>query len=528
MRSILTLALLALATATFAQQDGALKGDPAVMMASTIQGDELASYLNVLAADSMQGRETGYPGNDMAADFIASKFEEWGIPSAPGMESHFQKVAFTQIKMGTAGLDVNGTSYKNMKDFVVIPTNLPTDKSVIEADEVVFMGYGIDDEKYSDYSNAGDLTGKTILIYGGEPFDKNGNSLITGTERYSAWSYSLGDKLRAAHDRGVESVVLISTDFKRLVSSQRRFILSGRIIMGDLDVASDQSQHVIVSSTLAEQILGKKQKKVIKARDKIGKKGKLKPVTLPAEISAEILRDATSTPGQNILAYIEGIDPDLKDEVVVITAHYDHVGTRGDEVFNGADDNASGTSGVMEIAQAFYTAKERGFGPRRSVLCMLVTGEEKGLLGSQYYAENPILPLENTVANINIDMIGRMDDKHTTPNYTYVIGSDRLSTELHEINESVNKKYTKLELDYTYNAKDDPNQFYYRSDHYNFARNGVPAIFYFSGVHEDYHQPTDTADKIMFEKAASIARLAFHTGWELANREERIVVDVQE
>ncbi len=527
MRSILTLAFVAVAMFAYSQ-DGDLKADPAVMMASTIQGDELASYLNVLADDSMQGRETGYPGNDKAAEFIASKFEEWGIPPAPGMESHFQKVAFTQIKLGTATLDVNEMTYKNMKDFIVMPTSLPQDENTINCDEIVFLGYGIDDEKYSDYANAGDLNGKTILIYGGEPFDKNGNSLITGTERYSAWSYSLSDKLRAAHTRGVESVVLISTDFKRLVNSQRRFILSGRIIMGDLDVAADQAPHVIVSSTLAEQMLGKKQKKVIKSRDKIGKKGKLKPVTIPVSMSGEVVRDATSTPGQNVLAYIEGIDPELKDEVVVITAHYDHVGFRGDVIFNGADDNASGTSGVMEIAQAFHTAKERGFGPRRSVLCMLVTGEEKGLLGSQYYAENPIFPLENTVANINIDMIGRMDDKHNTPNYTYVIGSDRLSTELHEINESVNKKYTKLELDYTYNAKDDPNQFYYRSDHYNFARNGVPAVFYFSGVHEDYHQPSDTADKIMFDKAASIARLAFHTGWELANRDKRIVVDVKE
>ena len=249
-------------------------------------------------------------------------------------------------------------------------------------------------------------------------------------------------------------------------------------------------------------------------------------MTIPVTVKGTFSRDVKSTPGVNILAYIEGIDPDLKDEVIVITAHFDHIGTRGDDIYNGADDNASGTSGVMEIAQAFHEAKLRGFGPKRSVLCMLVTGEEKGLLGSMYYAEHPVFPLENTVANINIDMIGRMDEKHDNPDYTYVIGADRLSTDLHEINEAVNKKYTKLELDYTYNAKNDPNQFYYRSDHYNFAKRGIPAIFFFSGTHKDYHRPTDTVDKIMFEKAANIARLAFHTGWELANREERIQLNV--
>ena len=273
-------------------------------------------------------------------------------------------------------------------------------------------------------------------------------------------------------------------------------------------------------------MLGKKDDKVFKRRDKIARKGKFKPFSFPCNIDGTFTREVNSTPGQNVLAYIEGIDPELKDEVVIITAHYDHGGFRGDDVYNGADDNASGTSGVMEIAQAFHTARQRGFGPRRSVLCMLVTGEEKGLLGSQYYTEHPVLPLENTVANINIDMIGRMDKLHDSPDYTYVIGSDRLSTELHEINEEVNKKYTRLELGYTYNAEDDPNQFYYRSDHYNFAKNGIPAIFYFSGTHDDYHKPTDTADKIMFEKAANIARLAYHTAWELANRDKRIEVDV--
>ena len=511
-----------------AGQNGDQQTDPAVRAAATIKAEEIKEYLDILAADDMQGRETGQAGNQKAANYIASKFSEWDIAYPDGLESHFQEVAFTKVKLGETALEVNGATFRNMKDFVIIPSNMPSETVSFNTEEVIFLGYGIEDENYNDYAKAGDLTGKTIMIYSGEPFDQEGNSYVTGTEKWSYWSFSLDEKLKVAKNHGVAGVVFISANFKRLVNMQRRFLLNGRTVMGTAELASDQAPHMIVSTTLAETMMGKKSQKVIKARDKAAKKGTLKPVRFPCQINGTFNRESNSTPGQNILAYIQGSDPELKDELVVVTAHYDHVGFRGDEIFNGADDNASGTSGVMEIAHAFQYAKNNNLGPRRSVLCMLVTGEEKGLLGSQYYTEHPIFPLENTVANVNMDMIGRTDDKHKDTNYTYVIGSDRLSTQLHEINEAVNKKYTRLDLDYTYNAKDDPNQFYYRSDHYNFAKNDIPAIFYFSGTHEDYHQPSDTADKIMFDKAESIARLAFHTAWELANRDERIVVDVKD
>ncbi|MEM9024923.1 MAG: M28 family peptidase, partial [Bacteroidota bacterium] len=191
----------------------------------------------------------------------------------------------------------------------------------------------------------------------------------------------------------------------------------------------------------------------------------------------------------------------------------------------GADDDGTGTVSLLEIAEAFQQAKANGHGPRRSILIMPVAGEEKGLLGSRYYTDFPVFPLENTVANLNIDMIGRMDEHHQDPNYVYLIGSDRLSTDLHAVSEAANADYVNIALDYTYNKPDDPNRFYYRSDHYNFARNGIPVIFYFSGVHEDYHKPTDTIDKIDFEKVEKTARLVFYTAWELANRAERIRVD---
>jgi len=230
---------------------------------------------------------------------------------------------------------------------------------------------------------------------------------------------------------------------------------------------------------------------------------------------------------ENVVAYIKGTEK--PDEIVVISAHLDHVGMRNGEIYNGADDDGSGTVAVLEIAQAFKKAAKEGNGPKRSILFLHVTGEEKGLLGSKYYTEKPIFPIANTVTNLNIDMIGRVDEDHAKdPNYVYLIGSDKLSTELHNISEAMNTKYTNINLDYKYNDENDPNRFYYRSDHYNFAKSNVPIIFYFNGTHEDYHRPTDTPDKINYEMLQNRTRLVFHTAWEIANRENRIIVDKAE
>ena len=227
---------------------------------------------------------------------------------------------------------------------------------------------------------------------------------------------------------------------------------------------------------------------------------------------------------ENIWTFIEGSEK--PQEIIVISAHYDHVGMKNGEVFNGADDDGSGTVALLEIAQAFKKAKDDGFGPKRSILFLHVTGEEHGLHGSRFYSENPLFPIENTVVDINIDMIGRRDTLHPkTNNYIYVIGSDRLSSELHTINEEVNAKYTQLELDYKYNDRKDPERIYFRSDHYNFAKKGVPAIFFFNGIHADYHQSSDTPDKIEYDALAKRTQLAFVLAWELANRPERIKVD---
>jgi Zn-dependent M28 family amino/carboxypeptidase len=216
------------------------------------------------------------------------------------------------------------------------------------------------------------------------------------------------------------------------------------------------------------------------------------------------------------------------NEYVVVSSHLDHIGiTANGEINNGADDDGSGTVALLEIAEAFKKAKDAGNGPRRSIVFLHVTGEEKGLLGSQYYTDvEPIFPLDQTVANLNIDMIGRIDpNREGDRNYIYLIGSDKLSTELHELSEEMNTKYADIELDYTYNDENDPNRFYYRSDHYNFAKNNIPIIFYFNGTHADYHKPSDTPDKINYDLLQNRSRLIFHTAWEVANREERVIVD---
>ena len=235
-------------------------------------------------------------------------------------------------------------------------------------------------------------------------------------------------------------------------------------------------------------------------------------------------RNENLSDSENIWAYIEGSEK--PEEVLVISAHYDHVGIKNGEIYNGADDDASGTVALLEIAQAFQIAKKEGNGPKRSILFLHVTGEEHGLHGSRFYAENPLFPLANTITNINIDMIGRRDDAHANSNnYVYVIGANRLSTDLDNICTIANAKYTNLVLDYKFNDPKDPNHFYERSDHYNFAKNGIPSVFFFNGVHADYHQATDSPDKIEYDALTKRAQFAFVTAWELANRSERPIVD---
>ncbi len=494
-----------------------------VRYASEVKAEDIRKHLTVLASDEYEGRETGEKGNDMAAEYISSHFAEVGISPKGINGTYYQPITFTSAGWNDTEMSINGEKFKHLWDYLGYPTvweNTPK----FTSNEVTFLGYGIDDPKYSDYKGK-DVKGKVIMVYSGEPMKKDSTYLITGTKEASPWSEQMKLKLDAAKANGAELVLFVSPELKAFLMKNRKYVLGASLSLGDLtDMNKNSVQHIYISTSMAEAIIGKKQKKVIKARKKIQKRGKSKSVALPVKMDGKFDNFKNLIKGNNVLGYVEGSD--LKDEVIVVSAHYDHLGIRGEDIFNGADDNGSGTSTVLDLAEAFYKAKSEGNGPRRSILFLLVTGEEKGLLGSEFFAENPLIPLENIVANVNVDMIGRTDEAHEgNPNYIYVIGSDRLSTELHAINESANQEFTQLTLDYTYNSEDDPNRYYYRSDHYNFAKNGIPAIFYFSGVHEDYHRPSDTVEKIMFDKVAKIGNLIFHTTWKLANREKRIVVD---
>jgi Zn-dependent M28 family amino/carboxypeptidase len=251
-----------------------------------------------------------------------------------------------------------------------------------------------------------------------------------------------------------------------------------------------------------------------------------KPEVSSIQITADLKSFNEEISTENVVAFIQGSEK--PNEYVIISSHLDHIGVSANgKINNGADDDGSGTVAMLEIAEAFKLATDAGKRPKRSVVFLHVTGEEKGLLGSRYYTDySPIFPLEQTVANLNIDMIGRIDPKREgDSNYVYLIGSDKLSSDLHELSEEVNKKYTNITLDYKYNDENDPNRFYYRSDHYNFAKNNIPIIFYFNGTHDDYHRPGDTPDKINYDLMTSRARLVFYTAWNVANRDARVIVD---
>ncbi len=496
--------------------------DEASRFANTITADDLKKHLNVLASDEYEGRETGQPGIQKAAQYIANHFQQLGLPDVGEEKTYFQKYPLSGQGWEKDGINisVDGKAYKYLEDFYSFPSSNKS-REKFESNEVIFLGYGIDDPKYSDYKKA-NVKGKVALIYPDEPFKKDGTSYISGEEYPSEWTTKWQKKIEAARRHGVRTLLIIEPNVRLQTARFAYMLTEPNLMLGDTDPADSFSNSCYISPDIAKAIMGKKFDKVTNARDKIRDTGQPQSVKLKTNIAIEQKEKQSDIIAENVLGFIQGSDPEVNDELIVITAHYDHLGKRENDIFNGADDNGSGTSAVLEIAEAFATAQKAGEQPRRSILVMTVSGEEKGLLGSEYYANNPVFPLEKTVANLNVDMIGRVDENHLNPNYVYVIGADRISKELDKINKDMNEKYTKMELDYTFNAEDDPNRFYYRSDHYNFAEKGIPAAFFFSGVHEDYHQTTDTAEKLDYKKMERIARLVFLTAWELAEREERI------
>lgn len=474
----------------------------------------IKQHVAILASDAFEGREVGEPGEEMAAQYIANYFSKIGIPPYKN-NTYFQE--FNLIKRGfkNINLELSGVQYEFNKDFFSFPMFSPT---IIKSNDILFLGYGIESEKYNDYQQ--NIEGRVIMILQGEPKDKNGNYILSGSKKKSP-KRSWKDKLKTAKKNKAKAVIFISENYESDFNTYKHRIEHDAL---NLLIKEDQIPFFYVNKEITKKVLGKN--KIEKYKNKISSTKKTLSKTANKKISIATKNNEKIITGKNVLGYIEGGDPVLKDEIIIITAHYDHIGIIDGKVHNGADDNASGTAGLLEVASAFQLAKKLGLEFKRSILCMPVSAEEKGLLGSYYYAEKPEFPLEETIANLNMDMVGRPDENHPgNENYIYIIGSDKLSTDLHNTSEYANSKYVNMELDYTYNEPGDPNRFYYRSDHYNFAKNNIPSIFYFSGLNEDYHKHTDTMEKLSYKKIESLTKLIFYTAWELSNATNRPVVD---
>ena len=490
------------------------KDTTAVRYSENIHANAMSINLHVLASDEYEGRETGKKGQKMAAEYIANQFNIAGIPPYKD-NTYYQEFFLNVILPKPAEVFIDKKQYENNKDYYSYPEQM---EQHIEADSIQFLGYGIQDKGYNDYKGL-DLKNKVIMILSGEPFSKDSISLATGKKTKSFWSVYNKVKIEQARGKGVKALLIVVDDIAKDVSDNKHRLESSAM---KLETNKEDMFVIYISKKMANNILKKSTVEAI--QQKIVNTQKPLDTVIKTNLIINFRNAAQQVSSENVLGYVEGSD--LKEELIVVTAHYDHLGMDGKVVFNGADDDGSGTVAVIELAKTFAKAKKEGFGPRRSMLFMTVAGEEKGLLGSAYYVQHPMYPLKNTVCDLNIDMIGRLDSRHeNNPNYIYLIGSDKLSSTLHNLSEKTNKTYSNLELDYTYNDENDKNRYYYRSDHYNFAKNGIPVIFYFNGVHKDYHKETDEVEKINFDKMEKITKLVFFTAWELANRNERIAVD---
>jgi hypothetical protein len=468
--------------------------------ASLIDQKLLKENLAIISSDALEGRLTGSRGQKMAAAFIADHFQREGLtPVNNG--SFYQPFNLYSYVQDEISIKTKSASFTKSADVVFYGS---ADSGGEKEYEVVFAGLGTNEE-LAQIS----VRDRVVLLLMPEiSFAKIG---------------PLVSKLTAL---GAVSIMLYATvpdqEYRTFMDEIQGTLTNGRMSLQRAQAS--EPQLFFVSKAVVESLFGNFEKlKPVFTGKKNGLK-RIKPAK--ASFNQKITEDIVKT--ENVMGLLEGTDK--KDEVLVITAHYDHIGisaSEGDSVNNGADDDGSGTVMVLQLATAFAKAKKDGHGPRRSILFMTVTAEELGLYGSEYYTDaQPVIPLAQTVVDLNIDMIGRWDAEHTgKAPYVYVIGADKLSSELHEINVRNNEKYTKLEFDYTYNDVNHPTNLYQRSDHWNFAKHGIPVIFFFDGIHEDYHKVSDEIGRIDFDILAKRGQVVFYTAWEIANREERLKVD---
>ena len=506
-------AFLLLAGNSFAQDD-------AIKFAKGITEANLLKQLKIIASPDMEGRETGTRGIRMAASYIESQFKEFGLKYSEKLNGYQQFYPLHQDNLEPGVFKIGDQNLEYGKDYILQPGSELVGS--LKSSALEFVGYGIDEKNYNDYKGK-NLKGKIAVMLTGEP--KTGdNYLVSGTERASRWGFSTPMKVNAAKEKGAVAVIIINTNWDAIPARMAEASLKTGVYYPR---PGDRLTSATLAKSQLQTIFGEKDAAAI--TEAVTAKAPLTNLKIAAKKTADLTYKLQKNVigSTNVLGYIEGTDK--KDEYVFITAHYDHLGKRGDVIFYGADDDGSGTVSVIEMARAFSIAKKAGKGPRRTIVFMTVSGEEKGLWGSEYYSENPVFPLEKTTVDLNIDMIGRLDPGRTygdSTNYVYIVGDDKLSSDLKPISIAANDKLTKMELDYKFNDPDDKERIYFRSDHYNFARKGVPIIFYFDGIHVDYHKATDTWDKINYDVMEKRARLVFMTAWEMANRDEMLKRDI--
>ncbi len=475
--------------------------DPAVF-GNSIKSENLRKHLYIIAGAAFEGRETATAGQRKAADYIEDYFKKLGLK--PGNKDSFQ-LAYPvyQDSLLSSEITINGTQFELNKDF---DTRLSSAYSIsFGVADIVYAGYGISDSLQDDYKGL-QVSGKIVLVLNGYPPE----ILQSQINRRTFNPYAKQD---AAQAHGAVAVFIIQDDFPHHPISDKGMMYRNYYRM------KVRPNSFYISKAMARTMLG--------SDYDLLKTGKLEHKAYHANIWISFLKETNALQSTDVLGYLEGTD--LKDQLLVISAHYDHLGKKDSVIYFGADDDGSGTVSLLELAAAFSKAKAVGKGPRRSILFLANSGEEKGLWGSEYYTDNPIYPLDKTTADLNIDMIGRKDPgkkQGDSNNYVYIVGDDKLSTDLHGISVGINKKYTGLDLDYKFNDPTDPLRIYYRSDHYNFARKGVPVIFYFDGIHADYHKPSDTPEKINYDLMEKRTKLVFYTAWEMANRDNMLKRDL--
>jgi hypothetical protein len=485
----------------------------------SITAMDLKNHLSILASDSLEGRETSYPGQKKAAQYIAGFFEKLNLKPSGDNGTYFQhfEVEVSRIHPETKiVVDAGGNKKEYFwgKDFITEKT-----KDSTITGTAAFIGFT---DTELDAAAQTKLIGRIVFVFIGKKEYANDTTKPMTWWRLRSNRYDTGAiaTLMIADEEGPATIQNAQNVTRYFDSYNGNFQMKS-----DIPHIQASNMHLLVSPALAEEVLKSTGKSLKQLRNEALQNQEFTPIfidNITVNIHTKIINETKQT--ENVLGILPGSDPDLKTQAVAFTAHYDHLGK--DEagiIYHGADDDGSGTAAVLELAEAFV---KNPIKPKRSLLFLMTVGEEKGLLGSKYFESNPVIPLNQIIADLNIDMIGRIDAEHDISkdtNYIYVIGSNKISQELDSLLIAANAESEQLTLDYKYNDEEDPEQYYYRSDHYQFAKNGIPVVFFFNGIHADYHKPTDTVDKILFKRMDKICRIIYDLGWKLGNFDRLLI-----